>query len=64
MKPRSLTKKQAAQYVGLSVDTISRAINSGDLPAYRPIIDSREVTTDLVLVADLEQWAYPGLKTK
>lgn len=62
MKSRSLNKRQAAEYVGLSVDTISRAIRSGDLRTYRPKIEGRELTSDLILIQDLERWAYPGLK--
>lgn len=64
MEPRSLTKKQAAAYVGLSVDTITRAINAEDLRAYRPVVDGREITSDLILIEDLEAWAYPGHNPK
>lgn len=64
MTPRSFTRKQAAEYTGLSVTTIKRAIAAGDLKTYRPRIDGREVETDLILISDLEAWAFPGLASK
>ena len=62
--PRSLTRRQAAEYTGLSYDTIRKAVDAGELRVFRPRIDGREVMIDLILVEDLEAWAFPGLEKR
>ena len=49
--------KTAADAVGLSVDVIRAAINSGDLPARKPVIDGKTVERWLIDPQDLARWA-------
>lgn len=52
----AFSRKEAAEAVGLSVDTLRRAIAAGDLHTYRPRIDGREVNKELILATELERW--------
>ena len=46
----------AAKACGYSASTIRRAIDSGDLTAYYPLIDGRPVSKPSVLPEDLRAW--------
>lgn len=52
----AFSRKEAADAVGLSVDTVRRAIYSGDLRTYRPRIGGREVNKEIILASELERW--------
>lgn len=56
MNKIAYTKRQAADACGLSIDTITRAINSGDLETITPAIDGRELSKVLILASELERW--------
>lgn len=57
MTPKlSYTRREAAAATGLSVDTITRAVNAGDLPARNVRVDGKRVSTVLILASDLEAW--------
>lgn len=48
--------KEAAEAVGLSQDTIKRAINAGDLVAHAPRIEGRQIARQVIRVDELERW--------
>lgn len=52
----SYTYQEAHEATGHSVDTIKRAVNSGDLPTHKPKIDGRVVNKPVILKSDLERW--------
>lgn len=56
MERISLSRKEAAEAVGVSVDTIRRAITSGELHAHKPKIGGREISKEFILVSELERW--------
>lgn len=56
MSQIAYTKKQAAEASGVSLDTIRRAIQAGDLATVQPRIDGREIQRVLVLGTELERW--------
>lgn len=47
----SLTRKEAADSVGISVDTLDRMIQNGDIPAYRVGKRSIRIRTEDLLTA-------------
>jgi excisionase family DNA binding protein len=47
--PAYLSPKQAAQYLGISLSSLYRAINAGTLKVYRPVPDAPRLK-----VSDLE----------
>lgn len=49
--------RTAADAVGISVDVIRNAINSGDLPARKPIVNGKTVERWLIDPEDLARWA-------
>jgi len=59
----AFSRKEAAEAVGLSVDTVRRAINAGDLTTYRPRIDGREIQKELILASELERWITNSTRT-
>lgn len=52
----AFSRKEAAEAVGLSIDTVRRAITAGDLLTYKPRIGGREVNKELILASELERW--------
>ena len=51
------TVAEAAEATGVSVRTIDRAINSGDLAATRPTVNGRPLAKSLIAAAELQRWA-------
>lgn len=56
------TKKTAAKALGISPDTVGKAITAGDLKASKPTIDGRTVEVLLIRREDLEEWAFGPTK--
>lgn len=54
--------REAAEATGIGIDTIKRAVRSGDLPAKFPRIDGREVAKYVILADDLEAWITDSTK--
>lgn len=52
----SFTRAQAAAVTGLTYDTISAAIRSGDLREIKPEVNGRRLRNGVILRADLEAW--------
>lgn len=50
------TKQEAAKATGLSFDTISRAVNAGELKTAEPRIDGKPINKILILKSELERW--------
>ncbi len=50
------TREEAAQAVGVSVDTIKRAIAAGDLRTVSPAVKGRPVSRVLITAAELGRW--------
>lgn len=56
MNQIAYTKRQAAEATGVSLDTIRRAIQAGDLVTVAPRVDGREIQKRLILSSELERW--------
>lgn len=50
------TKLEAAEATGLSIDTISRAVNAGELATATPQIDGKPIQKVLILGSEIERW--------
>ncbi|MBM9432371.1 hypothetical protein [Flaviflexus equikiangi] len=59
----AFSRKEAAEAVGLSGDTLRRAIEAGDLHTYRPHIGGREINKELILATELERWVTNSPRT-
>jgi hypothetical protein len=55
-QPISYTIQTAAEATGLSIDTIRKAVRTGDLVASRPTVNNRQIAKDVILRAELERW--------
>ena len=51
------TQQEAAEATGLSVWTIKRAVNSGDLASNKPEIEGRKIEAVLIPADELARWA-------
>ena len=47
---------EAAQVSGVSVATLRKAIRSGDLAAFQPQIEGRQIQLQLIRAEELERW--------
>lgn len=47
---------EAAQVSGVSVATLRKAIRSGDLAAFQPQIEGRQIQLQLITATELERW--------
>lgn len=47
---------EAAQVSGVSVATLRKAIRSGDLAAFQPQIEGRQINLQLIRAEELERW--------
>lgn len=47
---------EAAQVSGVSVATLRKAIRSGDLAAFQPQIEGRQIQLQLITAEELERW--------
>lgn len=54
------SKKDAAEAAGVSLDTITRAINAGDLATCDPRVDGKSIQKILILRTELERWLTNG----
>lgn len=52
----SFTRYEAAEATGLTYDTISAAVRSGDLREIKPEVNGRRLRNGVILRADLEAW--------
>lgn len=48
--------KEAAEAIGLSEDTIKRAIRAGDLEAHTPRVEGRQIARQVIRVEELDRW--------
>lgn len=58
------SKKDAAEAAGVSLDTITRAINAGDLATCDPRVHGKSIQKILILHSELERWLTNGSRTK
>lgn len=56
MSKIAYTTKEAAEAVGLSEDTIKRAINAGDLEAHAPRVAGRQIARQIIRLEELNRW--------
>lgn len=62
VKKLAYSVREAAEATGVGVDTVKRAIRSGDLPTKSPRVDGRRVNKYVILAADLEAWISDSSK--
>lgn len=48
--------KEAAEAIGLSEDTIKRAIRAGDLEAHTPRVEGRQIARQVIRAEELDRW--------
>ena len=54
------SKKAAAEAAGVSLDTITRAINAGDLSTCDPRVNGKSIQKVIILRSELERWLTNG----
>ena len=54
------SKKDAAEAAGVSLDTITRAINAGDLATCDPRVHGKSIQKVIILRSELERWLTNG----
>lgn len=55
------TRREAAEAAGVSYDTLSAAVRSGDLRETKPEINGRRIRNGVILRDDLEAWLRGAL---
>lgn len=62
VKKIAYSAREAAEATGVGLETIKRAVRSGDLPAAMPRIDGHQINKYVILASDLEAWLTDSTK--